>query len=76
MNTQPSSKSFPTRQKPAAPKPVSPRYHPATGQILSEVEDDQPYIPRRRAEDRRRKPGVTIAPSTPNGPDVTVGPRG
>jgi hypothetical protein len=60
--------------KPAASKsPSTPRYHPSTGQIISPVEGDSPYVPKGRARKASRgRPRVTIAPSSGNGPDVRI----
>jgi hypothetical protein len=50
-----------TRQKAAGP-----HYHPATGQILSEVAGGSPYRTKETVEKpKKSKAAVTIAPSTP-----------
>ena len=51
----------------------TPRYDPATGQILSEVEGDSPYLTKETKEKQNKaKAAVTIAPTTGQGPDVLV----
>jgi len=55
---------------PARPKSSGPRYHPSTGQVLSETEGDSPYLPAKRR--KKARAAVTIAPSTRSGRDVFV----
>jgi hypothetical protein len=50
-----------------------PNYHPATGQILSETEDNSEYIPRKpRKQTGKRKASVTIAPELNSSRDVFI----
>jgi hypothetical protein len=57
------------------PEPSTPAYHPATEQVLSEVEGDNPYLPKRprqKIKAKKRKPTVTIAPGLRSTRDVFI----
>lgn len=67
----------PKRSRPSRARPESspPAYHPATGQVLSEVKDDSPYIPkqpRQKSKIRKGRPTVTIAPGLRSTRDVFI----
>ena len=52
-----------------------PAYHPATGQVLSEVEGGRPYLPerpRRKTKIKKAEPTVTIAPGLRSTRDVFI----
>jgi len=67
-----SNRSRPPRNRTASSTPA---YHPATGQVLSEVEGDSPYVPKRRRQGTKiktGKPTVTIAPGLRSTRDVFI----
>jgi len=69
--TQP-NRSHPSR---TWPESSTPAHHPATGQVLSEVEDDSPYLPkqpRQKTRIKKGKPTVTIAPGLRSTRDVVI----
>jgi hypothetical protein len=71
-NVTPSNRRRSPRNQPASSAPTG---HPATGQVLSEVEGGSPYHPKRPRQKTKRKkkgPAVTIAPSLRSSRDVFI----
>jgi len=70
MKTQ--KRPTPTRHKAKRPKSPGPHYHPATGQILSEVSGGHPYVPKTPRNKSKTKRTVTIAPALRSSRDVFI----
>ncbi len=67
----------PNRSRPSRtwPESSTPAQHPATGQVLSEVEGNSPYLPkqpRQKTKIIKGKPTVTIAPGLRSTHDVFI----
>jgi hypothetical protein len=54
------------------PEFSGPHYHPATGQVLSEVEGGSPYVPKKSRKKTKSKRRVTIAPALRSTRDVFI----
>ncbi len=74
MKTRPSGQPMPARKTPppARSKPANPHYHPATGQILSPTEETPDAGTKGAHRPKKARAAITIAPSTPTGPDVSI----